>query len=150
SGPEVPGPVDYYLLGRELAGGADRASFAAAIAERGREAGAALGDDPRRSVAQLAGRVTDLVDATPDDAPVAIRGGRMTLANYLPTRTFELAVHGLDLARALGTDAPSNLMPAVSASCELAGLIAARLPSAPDFLLLLAGRQGLPAGLSVV
>jgi len=41
------------------------------------------------------------------------------------------------------------LGPAVSASCELAGRLAARLPEAGELLLLLTGRPGLRAGLSV-
>jgi hypothetical protein len=74
----------------------------------------------------------------------------MTLIGYLPTRTFELAVHGLDLARAVGVPAPASLNPGIAASLELAGAIGAQLPSAGDLLLLLTGRAGLPGGLSVV
>ena len=33
----------------------------------------------------------------------------MTLVGYLPTRTFELVVHGLDLAAAVGADVPAQL-----------------------------------------
>lgn len=122
----------------------------AAIAQRGRDAGAALGDDPSAAVAALAQRVVRLVEATPGDATLATPAGVMTLAGYLPTRTFELAVHSLDLARALGLGVPPALAPAISASCELAGRLAGRLPSAAEFLLLLTGRTGLPGGLSVV
>lgn len=45
-------------------------------------------------------RVLSLVDGWSDDAPVAMAAGAMALVDYLPTRTFELAVHSLDLARA--------------------------------------------------
>jgi hypothetical protein len=48
----------------------------------------------------------------------------MTLIDYLPTRTFELTVHSLDLARALGIESLAVLGPAVSACCELAGRLA--------------------------
>lgn len=74
----------------------------------------------------------------------------MTLVDYLPTRTFELAVHGLDLARTLGLPTPASLAPGIAASLELAGAIGARLPTAGDLLLLLTGRTGLPGGLSVL
>ena len=59
----------------------------------------------------------------------------MTLIDCLPTRTFELAVHGLDLARALGLPTPASLRPGIAASLELAGAIGARLPTAGDLLL---------------
>jgi Mycothiol maleylpyruvate isomerase N-terminal domain len=122
----------------------------AAIAERGRSSGAALGDDPAAAVKKLSRRVTALVNASPEDAPLATPMGMMTLAGYLPTRTFELTVHSLDLARALHRTAPASLKPAITASCELAGSLAGQLPAAPELLLLLSGRGGLPQGVSVV
>lgn len=143
TGDRVEGPVAYFLAVR---GGV----AAEAIAARGRETGDALGPDPAAAVRALVGRVTELVGKTPDDAPVATAAGAMTLIDYLPTRSFELAVHGLDLARALGIAPPAALSPAVAASLELAGAIGARLTSAPDLLLLLTGRSGLPGNLSVL
>jgi uncharacterized protein (TIGR03083 family) len=143
SGPRQDGPVSYFLTVR---GGAS----AEAIAQRGRETGDALGSDPAGAVQELVQRITARVRSTPDDALLATPAGTMTLADYLPTRTFELAVHGLDLARALGLPTPAPLGPAISASLELAGAIGARLPTAGDLLLLLTGRTSLPDGLSVV
>jgi uncharacterized protein (TIGR03083 family) len=151
TGPPVESAVEYYLkmlsnvTDPEIRGDLDRA-----IAERGREAGAALGDDPASEIERLAERVVGVVDRTPGDAPLATPAGTMTLAAYLPTRTFELAVHSLDLARTTGLEIPANLLPAVASSCELAGAIAGRLPSAPDLLLLMTGRAGLPEHLSVL
>ena len=139
----VAGPVAYFLSVRG-------ATSPDAIAQRGKETGEALGEDPAAAVRELVQRVTGLVRNTPDDALVATPAGTMTLIDYLPTRTFELAVHGLDLARALGIPTPASLQPAIAASLELAGGIGARLPSAGDLLLLLTGRSGLPAGLSVL
>ena len=149
--PPVEGPVGYYL--RALSDDDDaeaRAARDAAIAARGREAGEALGDDPGGFVGELARRVEALVARTPDDAPVASPAGRMTLADYLPTRTFELTVHSLDLTRALGLEAPPVLGPAISACCELAGAVAGRRPNAADLLLLLTGREGLAPGLTIL
>jgi hypothetical protein len=74
----------------------------------------------------------------------------MTLAGYLPTRTFELTIHSLDLARVLAVGTPAALRPAVTACCELAGQVAGQLPDAPELLLAITGRTGLPAGLSIV
>ncbi len=147
----VDGPVGYYL--RALSSDADaetRAGRDAAIAARGREAGEALGDDPATAVTALARRVEALVTRTPDDALVGTPAGPMTLSAYLPTRTFELTVHALDLACALGVGPPAALTPAVTACCELAGAIAGRRPQAADLLLLLTGRDHLPPGLTVL
>lgn len=121
-----------------------------AVARRGRETGEALGSNPAGAVQDLVGRITALVKETPDGAVVATPAGNMALIDYLPTRTFELAVHGLDLARAVGLEPPASLAPAIAASLELAGAIGARLPSAPELLLLLTGRSGLPGNPSVV
>lgn len=149
--PPVDGPVEYYLRALSSDSGVEaRAGRDAAIAARGREAGESLGDQPVSAIAALAARVQELVDRTPDDAPVASPAGPMTLATYLPTRTFELTVHSLDLARALGVDPPPGLAPAVSACCELAGLVAGRRPHAAELLLLLAGREHLSPGLTVL
>jgi uncharacterized protein (TIGR03083 family) len=144
TGDAIDGPVAYFLATRAALADAD------AVARRGREAGAALGGDPAGAIADLVRRVTARVDATADDATVATPVGPMTLAAYLPTRTFELTVHGLDLARALAVETPAVLAPAVTACCELAGGIAGQLPRAPELLLALTGRTGLPEGLSVV
>lgn len=143
TGELVAGPVDYFLTVRG-------AASPDAIALRGKETGEALGEDPAAAVRELVQRVTALVRLTPDDAPVATPAGAMALIDYLPTRTFELAVHTLDLARAVGLPPPASLAPAVAASLELAGAIGSRLPSAGELLLLLTGRSGLPGNLSVV
>jgi len=143
TGVRVAGPVEYFLAVRG-------ATSPDAIAQRGKETGVALGEDPAAAVRELVHRVTALVRNTPDDALVATPAGAMTLIDYLPTRTFELAVHSLDLARALGLPPPASLAPALAASLELAGAIGARLPSAGELLLLLTGRTGLSENLSVV
>jgi len=166
SGPALTDPVEYFLavLGDHDESDHDESDHDesdhdesdererrdAAIAERGRRHGAELGDDPAGSVRALAGRVLDLVDATTDTALLATPAGAMTLGGYLPTRTFELAVHSLDLARALDIVPPPALAPAVAASCRLAGALGARRRHAADILLLLTGRSPLPAGVSVL
>ncbi|WP_239309848.1 MULTISPECIES: maleylpyruvate isomerase N-terminal domain-containing protein [unclassified Frankia] len=122
----------------------------AAVTQRGRDAGAALGDDPSDAVTALANRVRELVRESPDDAVVMTALGAMRLADYLPTRTFELTVHTLDLARALDVPPPASLGTAIGGSLLLAAGIAAALPDAADILLLLTGRADLPAALSVV
>ncbi|MET3809089.1 maleylpyruvate isomerase N-terminal domain-containing protein [Arthrobacter sp. UYEF3] len=143
TGESVAGPAAYFL--------AVRSSMAPdMIARRGRETGDALGAEPATAVKDLVQRVTTLLRDTPDDAAVATPAGAMNLIGYLPTRTFELAVHSLDLARALTLPSPAALGPAVAASLELAAAVGAHLPAAGDLLLLLTGRSGLPRNLSVL
>jgi uncharacterized protein (TIGR03083 family) len=122
----------------------------AEVAQRGRDAGLALGDDPVGAVRNLVSRVTALVAASPDDAPVTTRLGCASLLAYLPTRTFELTVHGLDLVAALGADRPAVFDAPIIASIELAAATAARGSDAAAVLLALTGRRGLPAGFSVI
>lgn len=145
---DLAGPADYYLEARAIL------ADPAAVTERGRAAGSALGADPAQAIRELAARVLSLVDATPDDTPVRSIVGTITLVDYLPTRTFELTVHSLDLARALppGT-VPADATPtspALTAALELAAELAARGPDAADLLLLLTGRGSSRPGLSVV
>lgn len=153
--PWLADAVEYFLATRAFLAGdtagdeEERARRDLAIAERGRQAGRALGEDPVTVLGELADRVTALVAETPDEALVATRLGTLRLNEYLPTRTFELAVHSLDLARALELAVPESLGPAIATSLELAARIAARTPQAPEFLLVLTGRRA-GDGLSVV
>ncbi len=137
----IDDPVEYFVA--VLADPADttqRAVQDTRIAERGRQAGAELGPDPAGRVATLADRVVALVAATPPEAPVASPAGTMTLDAYLPTRTLELAVHTLDLCRAIGSVPPAELDAPVAATLELVGRIAARRRQRAELLLLLLGR----------
>jgi uncharacterized protein (TIGR03083 family) len=122
----------------------------AAVAQRGRETGAALGADPAAAVRALAARVTALVAASADEAPVATAAAGATLVAYLPTRTFELTVHTLDLATALDVEAPPVLAAPIAACLQLAAAVAARSPSGGLVLLALTGRRPLPPGFSVI
>ena len=139
---EVRSAVDYYLATRALAAGP-------AVAERGREAGAALGDDPAAAVAEIAGRVVPLVaskDGT--ELPTTIVGG-MRLADYLPTRTFELAVHTADLSAALGL-APAVPATAAAQALRIVADVAVADGLAGSLLLATTGRTPLPPGFSVL
>lgn len=122
----------------------------AAVAERGRQAGAVLGDRPATAVSDIADRVLGLVDASPDDALVATPVGTMTLTGYLPTRTFELAVHGLDLAAAMGALIPDQLTGVVPACLRLAADLAAARGRGVEVLLALTGRRSLAGGFTVL
>ena len=109
------------------------------VADRGRAAGAALGDDPATEVAVIARRVTALLpDLSPDQLVTTIVGG-MRLVDYLPTRTFELAVHTADLAAAL--DAPREVPPVAAAQAlAVVAALAVDEGTAGDLLLTVTGR----------
>ena len=119
----------------------------AAVLERGRAAGTALGDDPAASVRNLAEEVLAKVADFGDGYVLTTIAGPMRLVDYLPTRTFELVVHGLDIGRATGLD-PAYPEPVVTQAVTLAGQVAVRTGRGPDLLLALTGRQ--PLGFSVV
>lgn len=147
----VDGPIGYFVeVGADPPGSPERAARDEAIAERARQSAGALGDDPVGAVAALVGRVLALVDGWADDAPVASPAGPMTLVGYLPTRTLELAVHSLDLARATGLAVPEALSPAIAASLRLAVGIAVAGGGADTVLLALCGRGPLPVGFTLV
>jgi uncharacterized protein (TIGR03083 family) len=139
---EVASAADYFRAAREAAAGS-------AVAERGRAAGAALGSDPAGAVAEIAERVLRLLDPADGTELVTTIVGGMRLADYLPTRTFELAVHTADLATALGDDPD---VPATAAA-EALGIVAdlAILDGRAGPLLLAAtGRPGYSAGFTVL
>jgi hypothetical protein len=120
------------------------------IAERGRQAGAALGDEPAPAVSVIAERVLAVVRRSADDAVVETRVGSMTLIGYLPTRTFELVVHSLDLVAATGVAVPTEFAEPVAACLQLAARLAATRPDPGQVLLALTGRRPLPDGFSVL
>jgi hypothetical protein len=106
-----------------------------------------LGDDPAGAVRLLLEAATaDLARATPDQL-VTTYGGGMRLRDYLPTRSFELVVHGLDIAAAV----PVRWSPPAAALAEalhLAADVALRHGEGSLVLRLVTGRE--PGGVSVV
>ena len=120
----------------------------ASVADRGRAAGRALGDDPAGFVRALVDRVLPLV-AGDHDPLIATAGGGMRLRQYLPTRTFELVVHGLDIARAARLPAPDYSVGLLTEVLQLAAAAAVLTGRGPELLLALTGRTSLPNGFSV-
>ena len=119
------------------------------IAERGRQAGRALGDDPVNALRTLADRVLGLVEGMPDDHRMHTPGGVRPLSRYLPTRVAELTIHTIDLAGALGiaADPPREC---VRATLYVLADYAVRQGTGMDVALALTGREPLPPGFSVV
>ncbi len=139
----VASPAEYYRRAMASLG------EPSAVAERGRAAGRALGPDPAGAVARLVERVSALVGAAKPGDVLATPVGGMRLADYLPTRTFELTVHGCDLAVALGVPA---LVPdaAASAGLRLLADLAVQKGLAVTLLLAATGRGPLPPGFTVL
>ena len=131
-------------------GSADKDAADRDVAERGRVAGADLGADPARRVTELLDAVAQALAGAPAGRLVATRFGTLALGEYLRTRTFEVVVHGLDIARAVG--APLDAVPAegVAAALELAAETAVRSERGATVLLALTGRAPLPAGFSLL
>lgn len=128
----------------------ETADTAGAIRQRGGDAGRALGDDPVRTLREWRDAAEEALDGLGGEDPVVetIAGG-MRVSDYLPTRTFELTVHCLDIARAtgLGFEPPYD---ALAATLGVATGSALELGLATDVVLALTGRQPLPDGCSVV
>lgn len=138
--------ADYFAVVSRLAHGATRD----AIHQRGVEAGVLLGDDPLgalRASYEEAELALDLLED--EDVVVDTAGGGMRVSDYLATRTFELTVHSLDIARATGIEftPPTE---ALADTLALASASALRQGYGVDVLLALTGRQPLPEGASVV
>jgi Mycothiol maleylpyruvate isomerase N-terminal domain len=142
---QVTSPADYYLrAGKVVAADPD------AVVRRGREAGAALGVDPPATVRRLVDDALAAVgDRLPEDPVVETLVGGMRLSRYLTTRTFELAVHSQDLARAAGLVHRTS-DGELAESLELAVQIARLKGDGDTVLAALTGRQWLPAAFSVV
>lgn len=142
---DLAGPAEYYVYARDFASKAG----AEAVTERGRQAGRELGDDPAATVDQLAAQALDDLDAVDDPLIAVIGGVGIRLSSYLPTRTFEMAVHGLDIASATGVDFAMPEEVLVEAAV-LATRVGVALGQGETVLSALTGRTALPTAFSVV
>jgi len=117
----------------------------AAVAARGRDEVAALGDDP---VATIRARAASALVAVEGAAPGAVCvtfAGTLSLADYLATRVVELTIHTLDLAAAVGGDGAEPPGAAARVSLIVLSGLAAQ-PSSAVLLRALTGRAELPHG----
>ncbi|MFC4375972.1 maleylpyruvate isomerase N-terminal domain-containing protein [Nocardia halotolerans] len=142
---DLRSPQEYYAMVKEYTAG----TAAASIVRRGRDAGTELGEAPADTVDALAAAATTAVRGAEDRLIEVFGGHGMRLHTYLPTRTFELAVHSLDIAAATGLPCtlPENVL---TEATELAARIAVRVGDGQPVLAALTGRTALPRGFSVV
>jgi uncharacterized protein (TIGR03083 family) len=139
-------PAEYFAQVGRIVGRDDDG----AIAARGVAAGEALGSDPLAALRASYDAATSALDGLDGSDPVVrtICGG-MRVSDYLPTRTFELTVHCLDIAAATGLDF-SPPQEALAEALHVATESAVELGLGTDVLLALTGRRLLPEGCSVV
>jgi len=144
AGIDMPSTVAYYQWTVQQIG-ADPAG----VAERGRQAGIALGEDPAAAVRLLHTDAVTAVRQVDGDPIIETIAGGMRFSAYLPTRTFELTVHTLDIAAALGREVvlPSD---ALSDALQLAAELALLKGDGQALLLTLTGRRPLPEDYSVL
>jgi uncharacterized protein (TIGR03083 family) len=141
-------PQGYYALARTV----DPAIYSAAVKaseEGAREEAAALGDPIAAGVQRLVDQVTTTLDEVHGDPLVETAAGGMRLDAWLPTRTFELAVHSIDIATSgqLPADLPEAV---ISEAAQLAACTAVVNGDGIAVLKALTGRRQLPAGYSIV
>ena len=119
------------------------------VAQRGREAGQALGDDPLATMNADWSRAEPVLDATDEDAIIAYDNGGIRFGDYLETRVFELTVHTLDLANAIGVEVePSR--EALGVTLQLLAALAVESGRGAPLALSGTGRGPLPDGYSVL
>lgn len=138
-------PEQYFALLRQSSGKTDPVG----IDDRAKQAGLALGEDPLFTVRALVAAALAAIDGSPGDPVIETIAGGMHVSRYLPTRTFELVVHSLDIAAALDLpfDIPES---ALSEAAGLAASIAVLLGDGRVVLMSLTGRRALPEKYSIV
>jgi uncharacterized protein (TIGR03083 family) len=119
------------------------------VVGRGLAAGKALGDNPAEFIDALAERVPALAKTAGN--PLITAAGGMRLENYLPTRSFELVVHSLDIAAAVPhIEAPEFSDQLLSQVARVAATAAVLFGRGVEMMLALTGRATLSPGFSVV
>jgi uncharacterized protein (TIGR03083 family) len=120
------------------------------VVGRGVAAGTALGENPADVVDALARRIPALLK-TAGNPLITTAAGGMRLENYLPTRSFELVVHSLDIAAAVSDmEGPEFSDQLLSQVARVAATSAVLLGRGVEMMLALTGRATLSPGFSVV
>lgn len=140
----------YYALAKSVDPAVYQAT-AQATTEQARSDGAALGEHPAHAVHALVDQVATKLGMVSDDALVEVHPivGGMRVEAWLPTRTFELVVHGLDIAAATGISA-SFSADVLADATALAARIAVATGDGATVLRALTGRGILAERFSVV
>ncbi len=123
----------------------------AAVADRGRQAAAALPADPAGVVTALeeaAQAALEAIDAASDDAVCRSIAGVLWLPDYLDSRLVELVLHTLDICAATG----QPLQPPGGPAQRVLDILSALVPATDRgaVLLALTGRRPLPDGFTAL
>jgi hypothetical protein len=145
---EVLTTEGYWAFARSAPAEFVKAAIAAST-EDAHRSGLALGDDPSDEVRHLVGAAAAALASRGDEDVVDTAVGGMRVADWMPTRTFELAVHGLDLAASSGLafPLPADVLAEVTGQ---AARVAVTVGDGPLLLRALTGRGTLPSHFSVV
>jgi len=142
---DLAGPVAYFSAA--FGSPCDTEAASQAILERGRDAGRALGADPLAGLRALRDEAIGALYDADDNMIVTTPMGAIALADYLPTRTFELVIHTLDLSRAIGTSATPPIGP-LTTTAVLAASVAVQRGLGVEACLALTGRTPLAPDLT--
>ncbi|MFC7528239.1 maleylpyruvate isomerase N-terminal domain-containing protein [Actinoplanes sp. GCM10030250] len=144
----LTGPEGYFATVRKAPPELVTAAVSAST-DDARDTGKALGAEPVQVISGMIGQATSALAVAGDDDLIATPAGGMRVRDWLPTRTFELVVHGSDAASAAGL--PIDFDPEVLAeSAALAARIAVAVGDGLPALRALTGRTPLPDGFSVL
>ena len=140
---DLEGPVDYFREALKTLADPKH------VAELGRAAGLEIIDNPQMMVRGFAMYVKNKLEEMSDDFILECPIGGIRLIDYLPTRTFELIIHTMDLANAVGIEAnpPEAVM---DTTLQIMGQLALYGGQASNLVLAATGRGELPAGFSVL
>ena len=140
---DLEGPVDYFREALKTLADPKH------VAELGRAAGLEIIDNPQMMVRGFAMYVKNKLEEMPDDFILDCPIGGIRLIDYLPTRTFELIIHTMDLAKAVGVEVnPPEA--GMDATLQIMGQLALYGGHASDLVLAATGRGELPSGFSVL
>jgi uncharacterized protein (TIGR03083 family) len=123
--------------------GNNRAANNAAVADRGRETTASLGDNIVQAINGIAEETLAAIDAAAANATVTTIAGGMLLTDFLNTRTFELVIHSRDIARALDLPIPADHEQPLQRCAEIVFQVAQRQGLTGNMLDALLGRTSL-------
>ena len=126
-----------------------RSGVDAQIAQSGRTAGEALGDDPLSVIRANWERARRVAEDVGIDTIIAYDNGGIRFGHYLETRVLELIVHTLDLAKAIGleTEPPREAM---AVALRLIADLAVESGRGAQLALAATGRGPVPEGYSVL
>ncbi|WP_433825554.1 maleylpyruvate isomerase N-terminal domain-containing protein [Actinoplanes sp. CA-015351] len=144
----VPAPEFYFAAARRAPATVVAAARTASTVDA-RETGKALGERPADAVSGFVGQATAALAQAGDDDLIVTPAGGMRVADWLPTRTFELVVHASDAAEA--ADIPITFdHDTLSETASLAARLAVTLGDGPAILRALTGRTPLPTNFTIL